>query len=276
MWYYGLPLSIMLKKLGYDAVVMTEQLPNILIKGPNGDLTTDFNVSIIADKNGVSGVEGKSVPEYDATGKYIETFMGSNVFEEKFGFKSDIEVTYVGNLFTTKILLTGVKGKGGVTSVNTEDIPILEPLGKPEDYVIKAVKPSMKKSVKDMENLQAIVKLIPTWNILYNDEINFRYDTSLSAVTVSNNITYQEIEVQGDLPKDPVGVKVVKSMLADIVGGADVNEIYSALLIYNATFHVSGKPTSVTSKYWNYRATKSKGHQFKITSDGDRSCLDIK
>lgn len=275
-WYYGLPLSIMLKELGYDALINTKESPNILINGPDAELSTDFNASLISDKYGISGIEGKAVPVYDDKGKYIDTFMGSNIFEEKLGFKIEHEVTYVGNIYDTKILLTGIKGKGGVTLIDSKDGFPKDPIADPLSYVIKVVKPSMKKNVNGMENLQAIVKLIPTWNILYNDALNFRYDTALFAITAGNNLTYQEIMVKGDLTKNPIGVKIIKSILADIVGGADATEMYSALAEYNTLFFKDGNPSAMTAKYLKYRATKTKGHQFNITREGNEAFLDIK
>ena len=78
------------------------------------------------------------------------------------------------------------------------------------------------------------------------------------------------------MTKNPIGDKVIKSILNDIVGGTDATEMYSALLKYNATFFVEGNTDSITAKYLNYRLTTSRGHQCQIRHDGDQAYLDIK
>ncbi|MBU3133720.1 hypothetical protein J1C67_08275 [Clostridium gasigenes] len=106
-----------------------------------------------------------------------------------------------------------------------------------------------------------------------NDSNFFRYDgENQLAVTSKNYDVCQTIMMQGDMTKNPIGDKVIKSILNDIVGGIDATEMYSALLKYNA----EGNTDSITAKYLNYRLTTSRGHQYQIRNDGDQSYLDIK
>jgi len=269
-----LPLEVMTKVMKFDTKISMIVKPNITVTIPTGKVTTDFKGSGIATPTDITNMSGKVSAVADSTGKYIGSYVPLDFFEVGLGFKLNYKVAKAEGTATNLthvITLDGTLGTGGTVGDGGTGTG-----GNPADYVITPNTPSITKYPTTMENLQAIVKLIPEGDIMTNDSNFFRYDTAEFAVTSKNNISFQTIMVQGQMSKNPIGAKVVKSILADIVGGTDATEMYSALLTYNATFFVEGNTDSITSKYLGYRLTTSKGHQYQIRHDGDQSYLDIK
>jgi len=72
---------------------------------------------------------------------------------------------------------------------------------------------------------------------------------------------------------NPIGYKLVSCILYDTVGAPDNKELYYAITEYSSKFQ---DDDAMIAKYKNYRYTKSKTHQYKITREGDCAYLEIK
>ncbi|MGK0467747.1 cell wall-binding repeat-containing protein [Clostridium sp.] len=133
--------------------------------------------------------------------------------------------------------------------------------------------PSLKKYPTDMINLQSIAKLLPEEDIMWNDINFFDYDAASSKVTYQNCITYSSISLWGAISSNPTAIKLLDSILYDLLGEKDATQLASIAKLYNSTVQDND---AMEAKYFNYQLTASKLHQFKIYNEGTKVYLYIK
>lgn len=271
-----IPLEIMTNIMGLDTTISVANKPNIQVTTAEGLVTEDFRSATVTTPKGEIIVPGTTIEKIDSNGKHVGTYVPARFFADALGFKFYDLATLVNDITNHKINIDGVIGTGGTLTIKEAPVVVPPVYIDPLDYIIVPTKPSVNSDIPNMVNLQALAKLIQKDDIMNNDYNGFRYDIASFATTYQNCITYGEIMVQGDLPTNPIGVKLVKCMLADIVGDSDSAELYAALLEYSKTFLTEGNTDSITNKYHGYRLTKSKLYQYEISNIGDQSFLDIK
>ena len=271
----NLPLEVMAKATGFDMEIWMDMKPNIVVDGPLGDVTASFNDVNVASPNGLVDLNGRVTLATDLKGKYIGTYVGSNFFDN-LGFKTSNILTRPDMSLDVVVHVMNLDGKvenGGKLTFKDNSVVVILP--SPLDYVMKPNEPSVDKYPTTMKNLQALVKLIPKKVINENRASYFWYNGDQFMVTSQyyNDFEqlgnpYQEIGLIGDLQSNPIGVKLINSILYDTVGEADAKEIYSALLKYSTGYETDdGTVSAIEKKYSNYMYTGSKKNQYKIIHD---------
>ncbi|WP_435791023.1 cell wall-binding repeat-containing protein, partial [Clostridium sp.] len=150
--------------------------------------------------------------------------------------------------------------------VNTSD-------GTIDGYKLIPNTPSVKKYPTDMINLQSIAKLLPEEDIMWNDINYFTYDNASSTVSYQRCHSYSSISLWGDINSNPTAIKLLNSILYDLLGEKDATQLASISKLYNSTFQ---DDSDIEAKYLNYQLTASKLHQFKIYHEGTQVFLYVK
>ncbi|MCB2289756.1 Ig-like domain-containing protein [Clostridium sp. CS001] len=262
-----LPLEETTKAMKFDTKVSTTVRPNVIVTTSTGVAEGSFNSPRITTATELLGLSGKITASADSAGKYNGCYVPLDFFEVGLGFKVNYKMAKADGTPTNVthiITLDGTLGTGGTVSGDDPSI---------DDFKLVPNTPSIKKNAPEMANLQALVKSIPKRDVIDNTFNCFEYDNGQTVIRYKEYLTYSELKVMGELKTNPVGSKIVSTILYDLLGEKDGAQLNSILNEYNSKFELDD---AIIAKYLNFQPTASKQYQFKITHDYREVYLELK